>query len=129
MATSSNNRTKIFVFYWLPVIFYCLVIYIQSSHPVTESLPPFPHADKLVHTAGYALLGFLFYRAYLATGMSRRARILLIVSALSASAYGVSDEIHQYFVPSRTAEFADIVADSVGSVMGAMVALIFFHRR
>ena len=63
MAVSSNTRTRIFFFYWLPVIFYCLLIFVQSSYPVTESLPLFPHADKLAHAGAYALLGFLFYRA------------------------------------------------------------------
>lgn len=124
MKISSNTATQKFVLYWLPVVVYCLLIFIQSSYPATDSLPSFPHADKLAHAGGYALLGFLFYRAYLTTGMNKWAMALLIISALSASAYGVSDEIHQYFVPSRTADIVDAMADTAGSVLGAVAARI-----
>lgn len=129
MAVSSNTRTQMFLFYWLPVILYCLLIFVQSSYPVTDSLPLFPHADKLAHTGAYALLGFLFYRAYLTTGIGKRAMALLILSVLSASAYGISDEIHQFFVPSRTADIMDVLADATGSVLGAVTAQLLLKRQ
>jgi VanZ family protein len=129
MTISPNTRTHIVVFHWLPVIVYCLLIFIQSSYPASDSLPSFPYADKLAHAGGYALLGFLFYRAYRTTGMGDRVVALLILSALSASAYGVSDEFHQYFVPSRTADIFDAAADAVGGVLGAVLAQVVFHRQ
>jgi VanZ family protein len=128
MPIFSNIRAKIFVFYWLPVILYCLLIFIQSSYPATDSLPTFPHADKLVHAGGYALLGFLFYRAYGKTDLPRKAVRLLMVSGLSAMLYGISDEIHQYFVPSRTADIIDMIADAAGGFMGAAAAWMIWRR-
>ena len=128
MALSSSTQPRIFVFYWLPVILYCLLIFIQSSYPATQSLPSISHLDKLAHAGAYALLGFLFYRAYLTTGINRQSMALLILSVLSASAYGISDEIHQYFVPSRTADIVDVLADVAGSVLGAVTAQRFLNR-
>ena len=125
MTISSWSHTKILVVYWLPVILYCLLIFIQSSYPATNRLPALPYVDKLAHAGGYALLGFLFYRAYQTTRIRSQAFILLILSVLSAALYGVSDEIHQYFVPSRTADIADMAADSAGSVMGVIAAHFF----
>jgi len=129
MTISSSTRTKTFVLYWLPVILYCGVIFIQSSYPSTQSLPRFLHADKLIHAGAYALLGFLFFRAFQATKIQKGIVLLIIFSGLASSLYGVSDEIHQSFVPSRTASIADVLADTAGSFLGAVVAQFILNRQ
>jgi len=129
MAISSHTHSKIFVFYWLPVILYCLLIFIQSSYPATDSLPSIPHMDKLAHAGAYALLGYLFSRVFQLTRIRKSAVLLVILSALSSSVYGISDEIHQYFVPSRMADIADMAANTVGSFMGAIAAQIILNRQ
>ncbi|MBU0992789.1 MAG: VanZ family protein [Proteobacteria bacterium] len=73
--------------------------------------------DKVLHFGGYALLGALFLRA-LITYPIRKKRTLILLSILCASLYGVSDEFHQSFVPSRNADVYDVLADTVGSVLG-----------
>ena len=55
-------------------------------------------------------------------GSKAKAWRLSAVAALAAAlaaVYGVSDELHQSFVPGRTADGADVVADAVGAVLGA----------
>jgi len=128
MAVSSSTQPRIFVFYWLPVILYCLLIFIQSSYPATQSLPSIPHMDKLAHTGAYALLGFLFFRVFQTTSIQKNAVLLVIFSALASSLYGISDEIHQYFVPSRTADIVDVLADAAGSVLGAVTGQLLLNR-
>ena len=120
---------KIFVFYWLPVILYCLLIFIQSSYPATQSLPSIPHMDKLAHAGAYALLGFLFFRLFQSTRIWKNAVLLVIFSALASSLYGIGDEIHQHFVPSRTADIMDVMADVAGSVLGAVTAQLLLKRQ
>ncbi len=111
--------TSRFTHYWLPVLVYCAAIFIQSSFPTTEKLPQWTHLDKILHVAAYALLGFLLFRA-LATGRPGGNRnITLILSVLFAGLYGLSDEIHQSFIPGRSAEAADALADLVGGFLGA----------
>ena len=128
MAISSSRHIRIFVLYWLPVILYCLLIFIQSSYPVIQSLPSIPHMDKLAHTGAYALLGFLFFRVFQTTSIQKNAVLLVIFSALASSLYGISDEIHQYFVPSRTADIVDVLADAAGSVLGAVTGQLLLNR-
>jgi len=122
MTNPSNTPIKTFILYWLPIIIYCLAIFIQSSLPASESLPGFWQADKLMHAGAYALLGLLFYRAFHTTRIPKTTTLVILISALSATAYGVSDEIHQYFVPSRTFSLADMLANTVGSFIGAAAA-------
>lgn len=129
MAVFSGTHTRIFVFYWLPVILTCLLIFIQSSYPATQSLPSILHMDKLAHVGAYALLGFLFFRLFQSTSILKSAVLLVILSALASSLYGISDEIHQHFVPSRTADIMDVMADVTGSVLGAIFAQIFLNRK
>jgi hypothetical protein len=128
MLRNLNSRTKIFLFYWLPIIIYCLAIFIQSSLPASESLPAFPQSDKLLHAGAYALLGFLFYRAFQTTRIPKTAILLILISALSSTAYGISDEVHQYFVPSRTFSIGDMLANAFGSIIGAMGATFVLKR-
>jgi VanZ family protein len=53
----------------------------------------------------------------------------VVLSVLASSIYGISDEIHQYFVPSRMADIADVAANTVGSFMGAIAAQMSLNRQ
>jgi len=85
--------------------------------------------DKLAHAGAYALLAYLLFRVFQLTRIRKSAVLLVILSALSSSVYGISDEIHQYFVPSRMADIADMAANTVGSFMGAIAAQIILNRQ
>lgn len=95
---------------WAALIFWA------SSRPAGDLPPSFPHADKLVHAAVYAVLGALVAVA-LGRGRPLPARAAGLALAL-AVAYGVSDELHQGFVPGRDVSLLDLVADTVGAAAG-----------
>ena len=80
--------------------------------------PPGDLSAYDVHVAAYAGLGALSARA---TGKGLRDvswRAVLAAVVLS-SLYGVSDEYHQLFVPGRSFDILDMVADIIGSIVGA----------
>ena len=116
------SRLKHFAYYWLPVLIYCLAIFIQSSFPATEHMPGFDFSDKLLHAGVFDVLGMLLYRAF--NAMEKRPGTAKIFgwSIFLTALYGLSDEIHQYFVPSRHAEFMDFAADAAGGFLGVMMA-------
>ena len=111
-------RLKNFTFCWLPLIVYCLAIYIQSDYPSPKSLPSFEFSDKLLHFGAYAVMGVLFYRAYQTLSFKNNILLLVLLSMVSTSLYGVSDEIHQSFVPYRDGSFLDVIADVLGAICG-----------
>ena len=63
-------------------------------------------------------MGILFYRAYQTLRLKDNIKMLMFLSVISASLYGISDEIHQSFVPFREAEVADAIADMIGALSG-----------
>jgi VanZ family protein len=109
---------KRFVLYWLPLILYCLFIYIQSANPSPDQIPSIPFIDKVLHGAAYGIMGILFYRAYQTLRIKDNIHMLMLLSVVSASLYGISDEIHQSFVPFRDAEVGDVIADIIGAFSG-----------
>ena len=67
---------------------------------------------KIAHAAEYAILAALLVRAL------RRPGLAIALGV----AYAISDEIHQSFVTGREGAPLDVVIDSVGVVVGALVA-------
>lgn len=80
--------------------------------------PPAGLSFSVIHAVTYAGLGALTARA---TGKGLRdVSWRAVVGAIVISTlYGVSDEYHQLFVPGRTFDVLDMVADAIGSVAGA----------
>jgi VanZ family protein len=111
-----------FVYFWLPVFIYCIIIFVQSSFPSPEQIPKLPHLDKVLHFTAYGIMGALFLRAYSSSeSIGRNIKLVIFLSILSTTVYGVSDEIHQSYVSSRSSEFFDVVADFFGSFCGTLV--------
>jgi VanZ family protein len=104
-----------FIRYWLPVVVYCAIIaYLSSQSYPGSHLPSFVFgfSDKLVHGIEFGILGILLFRAFHHTHGTSGSIGLAIVSAV---AFGVSDEIHQWFVPHRQADMWDVLADTLGA--------------
>jgi VanZ family protein len=113
----------IFFRYWGPVCGYAGLIFYLSSQPHPEQdLPSFVRlfSDKILHVIEYAMLGGLCYRAFRwGTNESWRQRAIPL-AILLASLYGISDEVHQAFVPFRDSSWLDWLADTIGATLGAI---------
>ena len=121
MNSNILSRYKTVLYYWLPVFICCLLIFIQSSYPSPESVPDWPYIDKLLHIAVYALLGALLLRAFKTLRIKNNVKLVMILSILLSSLYGISDEIHQHFVPYRNADLMDVFANLFGSIIGVYI--------
>ncbi len=95
------------------------------------SSPPSPPGapDWLLHGLEYGVLGFVLAGA-LAGGWGRpinqRTGLLTLVCGV---AYGISDEIHQAFIPGRHPSGADVLADTVGTLAGLAAAVAVARLR
>ncbi|MFK7988779.1 MAG: VanZ family protein [Sandaracinaceae bacterium] len=108
---------------WTPAVAFMGLIWMVSSFDLGEvRLSAFPFGDKGVHALEYGVLGFLVAHAASRTwphrGLMRTMPFAVFVTVL----FGLLDEIHQAFVPGRSSEVLDLVADSVGALGGALLA-------
>ena len=110
-------------FFWTLVAAYCGAIFYLSS--MANPLPELTaHVwDKLLHLTEYSALGFLLALA-LGVWDSPTKVWPVGIAILLGCLYGISDETHQSFVPGRDAEVGDVVADALGSAVGAGAAWI-----
>lgn len=101
------------------------LIFSLSSSP---SLPDYGPFDLMVkkgaHFTVYAVLYFLLFRAFHSTqpGQYPPGSRTYAYPAVIAVLYAISDEVHQSFVPGRTATIQDVIIDSVG--VGAMGLIV-----
>jgi VanZ family protein len=77
--------------------------------------------DKLLHVLAYFMLAILFFRAYRTLLIKTSYNVLIWISISSSILYGISDEIHQHFVPMRQSDVMDVLADALGSIIGVWV--------
>ncbi len=105
------------------------VIFWQSHYPAPKTLPDFRLKDKLLHITAYALLGVLFCRALIADRGVKSRSIAIWGAVLFTTLYGISDELHQFFIPSRTADVMDVLADGVGAVLGSLAYACFIKNK
>ncbi len=72
-------------------------------------------SDKTVHGLVYGLLGALVLRAVAGAGWAGVTLVAVLAATVISGLYGVTDELHQGFVPGRSTEALDMVADAVGA--------------
>jgi VanZ family protein len=95
------------------------IIFAISSISDPPDLPP-ELGDKGGHALLYFGLSALFVRA-LAGGWTATVTARCAMAAVFYSTvYGVTDEIHQAFVPPRQVEAADVAADALGAACAAL---------
>ncbi len=116
------------LFIWGPVVIYCLVIFALSSHPVLAPPVFFPAVDKFIHAIEYAVLGSLWTRAISQSWKALPVSRVLLSAVLFTTFYGISDEWHQAYVPGRTPEIADVLANMAGGILGSL-GFIWFKAR
>ena len=93
-----------------------------TSIPNPEFGPLFPGADKVAHFGFYGVVGFLFVLWRRETGKGAAGAV--VWAAIFAALLGAVDEFHQQWIPGRSMEFFDWVADFAGGTAGAFGAAV-----
>ncbi|RME75026.1 MAG: hypothetical protein D6784_08775 [Chloroflexi bacterium] len=110
---------------FLPLLLWMGLIFWLSSRPTLIAIEHELWQKlfyKSAHVFTYAVLCWLWWRALSArreTGWH-----VLLAAVLLAGLYGVSDEIHQLYVPGRHGQAADVLFD----LSGALAAVLLVRR-
>ncbi|MBE0584100.1 MAG: VanZ family protein, partial [Desulfofustis sp.] len=95
------------------------IIFLMSAQPGDSLQLPFFFfgADKIAHALAYGLLAAVTLIALPVQLRSDRPRQAAVIAWLVCLCYGLSDELHQSFVPGREASFGDLLADGIGAAI------------
>jgi len=147
----TTNEMQGFLKYWLPLVIWVGVIFVgstdlMSAQHTSRFIVPFlrwlnPHISwaaintihtvirKLGHVSEYAILALLLWRA-LYSGPTLRTKTPILFGAvlLACAVFAVGDEFHQSFMRSRTPSGRDVLLDSAGAFLGALIGVAFSQR-
>lgn len=113
------------LFYLPPLLCMGLIFYLSSRSWVPIPLPGWMIIrDKTAHAIMYGILCYLWIRAFRAGDRKPISIALCAAAVLITTAYGISDEYHQSFVPGRTATVGDALADSAGAILSGAVLFV-----
>ncbi len=121
-----NMKWSKFFRFWFPAILYSGIIFCASSVPHVKTPLSEIRFDVVLHVLVYVPFGFLLARAISGTRDSISAGTLLRIVFLGSLLYGASDEFHQFLVPGRDAGLIDLIADTVGGVIGGYFFVLLF---
>jgi len=106
---------------WFFVFVYAsLIFYLSSIQKLPEPIKV-KNVDVFYHVIEYGILGFLLFVAMRRTKQIPRSYVLPL-AVVFAALYGLSDELHQLFVPGRLCNIKDMLSDFLGSGIGAVLA-------
>jgi VanZ family protein len=112
-----KNLKEIF-YLWLPVILWSGIIFFWSSIPYLK-IPILGFWNfvfrKSAHTTEFAILAFLYFRAFNKNGLPKK----FFWPVFCSITFAVSDEIHEHFVPGRFCNIRDVLIDTVGIILGS----------
>jgi VanZ family protein len=108
---------------WLPAVAWAVVIFGFSSLRASQ-VPSGLSVQG--HVGEYFIFGALLTLPLLRVWRGRKSGFLVAVllATVIASAYGVTDELHQKFVPGRTPDPVDWADDTAGAAAGAATAAV-----
>ena len=144
LQDTKTQKLVAWLWHWLPpLILMAMIFYVSSRSSLPQAKGEWVDAliKKISHIAEYTLLFLLLVRAWkrslagswarwslgiFGTGQSSNMEGALWAALLTTAAYGISDEVHQAFVPRRHANWYDVVIDVA---VPLLLCLLWYGRR
>jgi VanZ family protein len=106
------------------------IFYASSLERIELPLNLFSFDDLLYHAATYLLFGIaLMIAAYpWNTSLDYPLQTYIILTVIGIL-YGLSDEIHQSFVPNRSCTVSDFLADCAGLILALGAGRIWIKKK
>ena len=119
----------------IPGILCGIVILILTGLPgsLFPRVKPVVGLDKVVHLLMYAGFAFAclwgYRKQYVSNDEAYRKKAILLAVIISIAYGGLTEIMQEYLIPYRTGDWLDFLADSIGTIVGALVFYLFFHRK
>jgi VanZ family protein len=107
---------------WTPAVIYLAFIFVLSNKSFSGVKSPF--SIDYFHPIEYAFLGIFLSWAWRPVLFKGKTIPFCLLVIAGGTLYGAADEIHQSFVPGRTASLFDLFLDFIGVSLGLGVYLL-----
>lgn len=111
------EQRKIWLVY-IPLVLYWIILFTATTLPGPQ-LPDIHLGDKIEHFSAFFILSILLNLTLI---FQRKSYLLFkfatLVTVIICLSYGAIDELHQMFIPGRSADIRDWLADSTGVILG-----------
>lgn len=115
---------------WLVIaVLYVGLIFFLSSRPYLHPPgPEFAMKDKVAHLMEYGVLGALLCRA-VGRALSRDRLVAVLAMLAIVATLAACDEVFQSYIPGRSTDVRDWLADLSGAAIGASICAWRSRRR
>ena len=121
------EKRKVALIY-IPLVIYWSLLLMGTSLPAPD-VPSFGIGDKFEHFGAYFGLAVLLSLTFLyQTKNLLLKKYFLIGTLIIVTFYGMLDEFHQSFIPGRSMEFFDWLADFLGAAAGITFVYILMRQ-
>ncbi len=110
--------------FW-PALLWAALILVGTSWPNISVGPDIGGLDKVVHFSMYGGFAYLLLRA--SRYRASWGRVAIVLGCVAV--FGFLDELHQAYIPGRSASLADWIADLFGGATGALASRVRAHSR
>ncbi|MGD0590967.1 MAG: VanZ family protein [Bacteroidota bacterium] len=122
MRNFSRNQLPLFI--WAAIIFW-----LSSLTTLPHIKIPIISADKLAHMSVFFVFCWFSRRAlFFQTSLPILKRWSLVFAFFLTCLYGYFDEVHQLYVPGRTYDYFDMLADAIGALLFVILFTILDRR-
>jgi len=145
------NRTIHIIKIWLPtVLWICCIFYLSTevfsadhTSRILKRLLSFLLPDismreifiihffvrKAAHIVEFCIMSLLLFHSFRNTQKQQRYWSWVLYSLIIIVIVAATDELHQWFITSRTSSVIDIVIDVTGGILGQAICVIFYRLR
>ena len=119
----------------IPGILCGIVILILTGLPgsVFPHVKPVVGLDKVAHFLMYAGFAFAciwgYRKQFVSNGLAYKKKALLLTLVISIAFGGLTELMQEYFVPFRTGDWIDFLADCTGTLIGVLIFYLFFRHK
>ncbi|MFH0992099.1 MAG: VanZ family protein [bacterium] len=117
---------KRLLLYQFPPVLWLLCIVVLSTIRITPRIQTPIAPDKLAHAGMFFVLSLLIYRSFFHQERFKFLKRHAILAAfLFTVVYGILDELYQLYIPWRTADVFDAIADTIGAFLFSFFIIIW----
>jgi len=111
-------------------VIYAVLIFLFSAVPyLSAPRTKFQLVDKFYHLIEFGVFSFLLFLVFFKSNSNVFKKRPQLFSVIFGVAYALSDEIHQKFVPGRSADLFDFLADCAGVILVQVILWFYLRSR